>query len=299
MDIKFFASAIFLSFITVLIDISLGTSYVFIIVILSVLSFSVSYYYQKFKETSNKTNDLLKQSKVQFVENSNELAEAYKQLIEKDNAIKNVTEIISTKIGNSVSIANSYLNLINEEELTGEETSVFIDKVLDEIERINVDTRDLIKDLTGNDTEVLYEQANIKDLLTSVSKCSESELKIISKEDIEIPCDKNSISEILCNWLKLVNGDISVFFELVQTPKSIVSSEFVKISFHLKERLTLNEKDKEAIFFSNTSRNTKKVIKGLYELRKIIDNHNGNFWILFNKKTVVNITLPIKPKFIS
>ena len=98
MDIKFFAVAVILSFVTVLIDMTLGVNYVFVLVVLAVLSFSVSLYYKKFKEEESKSKRLLKQSKSQFVENSEELAEAYEQLIAKDKSISHASEIITTKI---------------------------------------------------------------------------------------------------------------------------------------------------------------------------------------------------------
>jgi len=300
MDIKFFASAVVLSFVTVLIDMTLGINYVFILIVLSVLSFAVSYYYNKFKEASIKSTNLLNQTKSQFVENSEELAEAYKQLIAKDSSITNASDVISTKIANSVSIVNSYLNLINEEELSQDEINLFVNKILDETERISVDTRDLVKDLTGNDSEILYEQAELGELIKSVIKCSKKKISISNGESIVIPCDRKDLENCLCEFVKIIDKDMIIEYFTTKTPRSIVSSEFAKITFTLSYIMELSEKEKEIIFSLKPPRNAKKLLKALNALRKIVEKHNGSFWFLVNNEsTVINLTIPTKPNFIS
>jgi len=300
MDIKFFLTAVILSFATVLLDITLGANYVFILIVIGILSFSVSYYYKKYKEQENRANDLLNQTKSQFVENSEELAEAYKQLIEKDKAIEGAADVISTKIANSVSIVNSYLNLIKEEGLTQEETDIFIDKILDETEKIAVDTNELVRDLTGKDGELMYEQIDLDDFIKSVIPCSSKKVAITKAQSIVIPCDRQLLEKAMCNLLKQLDKDLAVEYFTIETPRSIISPLFAKISIVLNEDLKLTDREKEIIFAVNPAKNTKKIIKALNKLRKVVEKHNGNFWLLTNQNsTVLNLTIPVNPKYIS
>jgi hypothetical protein len=300
MDIKFFLTAVILSFVTVLSDITIGANYVFILIVLGMLSFSVSYYYKKFKEQSKKTKELLNQTKSQFVENSEELAEAYKQLIDKDNAISSAADVISTKIGNSVSIVNSYLNLIKEEELSQDETDIFINKILEETEKIAVDTGELVKDLTGKDGELMYEQVDLGDFIKSVIQCALRKVKITKSQSVVIPCDRQLLEKAMCDLFKQLDKDLTVEYFTIETPRSIISPLFAKVTVVLDEQLELTDKEKETIFAVNPARNTKKIIKALNKLRKAVEKHNGNFWLLTNENsTVLNLTIPVNPKFVS